>query len=56
MQEGIMGSVQKVLLKAHDHIFFERSVMNDRLLVLRRMQEHVGDPKKNPILIFPEGE
>jgi len=55
MQGGIMGAVQKALLKGQDHIFFERSEVNDRLLVVKRMKEHVDDEKKNPILIFPEG-
>lgn len=55
MQGGIMGTVQKALLKAQDHIFFERGEMKDRLLVVKRMKEHVEDPEKNPILIFPEG-
>jgi len=55
MQGGIMGMMQKALLKAQDHIFFERGEMKDRMLVVRRMREHVEDPNKNPILIFPEG-
>lgn len=55
MQGGIMGTVQKALLKAQDHIFFERGEMKDRMLVVKRMREHVEDAEKNPILIFPEG-
>lgn len=31
-----MGAVQKALLKAQDHIFFERGEMKDRLLVVKR--------------------
>lgn len=55
MQEGIMGLIQKNLLKCSDHIFFERGEMKDRLLVAKRMREHSEDPNTNPILIFPEG-
>lgn len=55
MQGGIMGFIQKILLKAQHHIFFERSEIKDRHLVVSRMREHVQDPDKNPILIFPEG-
>lgn len=55
MQEGIMGIIQKALLKCMDHIFFERGEMKDRLLVVKRLREHVNDHNKNPILIFPEG-
>lgn len=31
-----MGTMQKALLKAQDHIFFERGEMKDRMLVVRR--------------------
>ena len=36
MQGGIMGTMQKALLKAQDHIFFERGEMKDRMLVVKR--------------------
>ena len=39
MQGGIMGTMQKALLKAQDHIFFERGEMKDRMLVVKRYQE-----------------
>eukprot|EP00794_Sanderia_malayensis_P005344 gene5344-6014_t len=55
MQGGIMGFIQKILLKAQHHIFFERSEIKDRHLVVARMKEHVQDDKMKPILIFPEG-
>ena len=31
-----MGTMQKALLKAQDHIFFERGEMKDRMLVVKR--------------------
>ena len=34
-----MGTMQKALLKAQDHIFFERGEMKDRMLVVKRYQE-----------------
>eukprot|EP00112_Aurelia_sp_Birch-Aquarium-sp1_P004646 Seg1526.3 transcript_id=Seg1526.3/GoldUCD/mRNA.D3Y31 product="Glycerol-3-phosphate acyltransferase 3" protein_id=Seg1526.3/GoldUCD/D3Y31 len=55
MQGGIMGFIQRILLKAQHHIFFERSEIKDRHLVVKRMKEHVEDPNMKPILIFPEG-
>jgi len=55
MQGGLMGFIQKILLKAQHHIFFERSEIKDRHLVVSRMKEHVEDSSKKPILIFPEG-
>lgn len=35
--------------------FVQRSEAGDRLEVARRLREHVMDPDKLPILIFPEG-
>ena len=54
-QGGVLGFVQRTLSRAADHIWFERSVANDRLLVLKALKEHVDDPNKLPIIIFPEG-
>ena len=36
MQGGLMGFIQKILLKAQHHIFFERSEIKDRHLVVSR--------------------
>ncbi|CAB3998127.1 Glycerol-3-phosphate acyltransferase 4 [Paramuricea clavata] len=54
-QGGLFGFVQKSLSNAQDHIWFERSEMKDRITVAKRLREHVEDPSKDPILIFPEG-
>ena len=50
-----MGSLQKTLSKASAQIWFERGEAKDRAAVFKRLQEHVLDPEKLPILIFPEG-
>merc|ERR1712113_293248 len=34
---------------------FERGEAKDRKLVVQRLREHVEDPDRLPILIFPEG-
>jgi len=52
---GFLGFLQHVISKAGDHIFFERSEARDRFAVSKRLQEHVDDTTKWPILIFPEG-
>jgi len=44
-----------VLSKCSSHIWFERSESKDRLSVANKLKEHVEDPDKLPILIFPEG-
>ncbi|XP_032869780.1 glycerol-3-phosphate acyltransferase 4 isoform X2 [Amblyraja radiata] len=52
---GLMGIIQRAMVKACPHIWFERSEVRDRILVARRLSEHVRDQVKLPILIFPEG-
>ncbi|XP_036454001.1 glycerol-3-phosphate acyltransferase 3-like [Colossoma macropomum] len=52
---GLMGVVQRAMVRACPHIWFERAEMKDRHLVTQRLRDHVNDKKKLPILIFPEG-
>jgi len=52
---GVIGNFQHVLSKCSSHIWFERSESKDRLAVANKLKEHVEDPDKLPILIFPEG-
>ncbi|KAJ8787696.1 hypothetical protein J1605_022727 [Eschrichtius robustus] len=52
---GLMGIIQRAMVKACPHVWFERSEMKDRHLVTKRLREHIADKKKLPILIFPEG-
>ncbi|KAH7728708.1 CRE-ACL-5 protein [Aphelenchoides avenae] len=54
-QGGILGALQRALSRSAHHIWFERSEARDRKLVAKRLKEHVDDPSKLPILIFPEG-
>uniref|UniRef100_A0A8C3F5Y4 Glycerol-3-phosphate acyltransferase 4 n=1 Tax=Chrysemys picta bellii TaxID=8478 RepID=A0A8C3F5Y4_CHRPI len=52
---GLMGVIQRAVVKACPHVWFERSEVKDRHLVAKRLTEHVQDKSKLPILIFPEG-
>ncbi|XP_041956265.1 glycerol-3-phosphate acyltransferase 4-like [Alosa sapidissima] len=52
---GLMGVIQRSMVKAAPHIWFERSEVKDRHLVAKRLNDHVEDKTKLPILIFPEG-
>ncbi|XP_060707537.1 glycerol-3-phosphate acyltransferase 3 [Hemiscyllium ocellatum] len=52
---GLMGIIQRSMVKACPHVWFERSEMKDRHLVLKRLSDHIADKTKLPILIFPEG-
>ncbi|KAI4897916.1 hypothetical protein NFI96_023120 [Prochilodus magdalenae] len=52
---GLMGVIQRAMVKACPHIWFERSEVKDRHLVAKRLSDHVADKSKLPILIFPEG-
>uniref|UniRef100_A0AC34FCD9 Phospholipid/glycerol acyltransferase domain-containing protein n=1 Tax=Panagrolaimus sp. ES5 TaxID=591445 RepID=A0AC34FCD9_9BILA len=54
-QGGMLGMLQKTLSRAEHHIWFERSEAKDRKQVSKALQDHVNDPNKLPILIFPEG-
>lgn len=55
MHGGFLGQIQSILSKCSHHIWFERSETKDRALITNRLREHVEDPDKLPILIFPEG-
>uniref|UniRef100_A0AAY4EVR0 Phospholipid/glycerol acyltransferase domain-containing protein n=1 Tax=Denticeps clupeoides TaxID=299321 RepID=A0AAY4EVR0_9TELE len=52
---GLMGFIQRAMVRACPHIWFERSEVKDRHLVAKRLSDHVQDKSKLPILIFPEG-
>lgn len=52
---GLLGIIQRAIVKACPHVWFERSEMKDRSLVTKRLRNHVADKTKLPILIFPEG-
>uniref|UniRef100_A0A8C7ZXQ7 1-acylglycerol-3-phosphate O-acyltransferase 9, like n=1 Tax=Oryzias sinensis TaxID=183150 RepID=A0A8C7ZXQ7_9TELE len=52
---GLMGVVQRAMVRSCPHVWFERAEMKDRHLVTKRLRDHVNDKKKLPILIFPEG-
>lgn len=52
---GFLGIIQRALARASSHIWFERSEVKDRETVAKRLKQHVDDPDKLPILIFPEG-
>ncbi|VDP06239.1 unnamed protein product [Soboliphyme baturini] len=54
-QGGFLGFLQKSLSGLSSHVWFEREEASDRYRVRQRLQEHVDDPTKLPILIFPEG-
>ncbi|XP_061784677.1 glycerol-3-phosphate acyltransferase 3-like isoform X1 [Nerophis lumbriciformis] len=52
---GLMGVVQRAMVRSCPHVWFERAEMKDRHLVTKRLKDHVNDKEKLPILIFPEG-
>lgn len=52
---GLLGVVQRAMVRSCPHVWFERSEMKDRHLVTKRLKDHVNDKTKLPILIFPEG-
>ncbi|XP_029365650.1 glycerol-3-phosphate acyltransferase 3-like isoform X2 [Echeneis naucrates] len=52
---GLMGILQRAMVRSCPHVWFERAEMKDRHLVTKRLKDHVNDKTKLPILIFPEG-
>ncbi|XP_068205043.1 glycerol-3-phosphate acyltransferase 3-like [Palaemon carinicauda] len=52
---GPLGVLSSALCRASSHIFFERSEVKERALVMKKLQMHAENPYVPPILIFPEG-
>ncbi|CAJ1069895.1 glycerol-3-phosphate acyltransferase 3 [Xyrichtys novacula] len=52
---GLLGVIQRSMLRSCPHVWFERSEMRDRHAVTSRLRAHVAAKTKLPILIFPEG-
>lgn len=52
---GLMGVLQRSMVRSCPHVWFERSEMRDRHAVTSRLKDHVAAKTKLPILIFPEG-
>ncbi|CAL8322593.1 unnamed protein product [Lota lota] len=52
---GLMGVIQRSMVRSCPHVWFERTEMKDRNTVTNRLREHVACKNKLPILIFPEG-
>ncbi|XP_060791953.1 glycerol-3-phosphate acyltransferase 3 [Neoarius graeffei] len=52
---GMLGVIQRAMVRACPHVWFERSEIKDRHAVAKRLKDHVADKTKLPILIFPEG-
>ncbi|XP_037609258.1 LOW QUALITY PROTEIN: glycerol-3-phosphate acyltransferase 3 [Sebastes umbrosus] len=52
---GLMGVMQRSMVRSCPHVWFERSEMKDRNAVTNRLRAHVAARTKLPILIFPEG-
>ncbi|CAK6980767.1 glycerol-3-phosphate acyltransferase 3-like [Scomber scombrus] len=52
---GLMGVMQRSMVRSCPHVWFERSEMRDRHAVTNRLRAHVAARTKLPILIFPEG-
>ncbi|TWW66148.1 Glycerol-3-phosphate acyltransferase 3 [Takifugu flavidus] len=52
---GLLGVIQRSMVRACPHVWFERSEMKDRHAVTSRLTAHIAAKTKLPILIFPEG-
>lgn len=54
-QGGLMGWFQRYILRLNGSLVFERKIKNDRVMLVKKMREHVYDHTRSPLLIFPEG-
>ncbi|KAM9841207.1 glycerol-3-phosphate acyltransferase 3 [Aulostomus maculatus] len=55
IHRGLLGVIQRSMVRSCPHVWFERSEMKDRHTVTSRLRAHVAARTKLPILIFPEG-
>ncbi|KAL0242902.1 hypothetical protein GEMRC1_005465 [Eukaryota sp. GEM-RC1] len=53
--QGWVGFIQNSFLSALGCIWFERTDIDDRQVVARRIKRHLCDPYATPLLVFPEG-
>ena len=53
--KGWLGLIQNTAMEAIHCIRFNRTESKDREMVQRRLREHVANPDRLPLLIFPEG-
>ncbi|KAI8928035.1 hypothetical protein BC831DRAFT_434504 [Entophlyctis helioformis] len=51
---GLIGYFEESVLTLNGSLMFNRSEKNDRAVLARKMREHVANPSKVPLLIFPE--
>ncbi|ALC49358.1 CG15450 [Drosophila busckii] len=54
-QDGILGIIQRALVRASPHLWFERSALLDRQALCQALRLHAADSNEPPILLFPEG-
>lgn len=52
---GLFGMLQKYVLALNGSIAFQRNERKDRLAVSKKINSHIRNPNKAPLLIFPEG-
>ncbi|XP_068139776.1 glycerol-3-phosphate acyltransferase 3-like [Drosophila tropicalis] len=53
--DGILGIMQRSLVRASPHMWFNRRALGDREALGMLLRLHVGTNDRPPILIFPEG-
>ncbi|EDW75205.2 uncharacterized protein Dwil_GK19819 [Drosophila willistoni] len=53
--DGILGILQRSLVRASPHMWFERRALGEREALALLLRLHVGANDRPPILIFPEG-
>ncbi|KAJ1542588.1 1-acylglycerol-3-phosphate O-acyltransferase 6 (lysophosphatidic acid acyltransferase, zeta), partial [Nowakowskiella sp. JEL0078] len=54
-QGGLFGFFLESVLKLNGTLQFNRNERSDRALISKKIRDHVHDPSKTPLHIFPEG-
>ncbi|KAJ3127736.1 hypothetical protein HK098_005853 [Nowakowskiella sp. JEL0407] len=52
---GLLGFFLGSVLKHFGTLMFNRNEKNDRAVISKMIRDHVHDPSRTPLLIFPEG-
>jgi glycerol-3-phosphate O-acyltransferase 3/4 len=53
--KGMVRFLQDKVLGCLQCIWFDRAQMKDRAIVQKKLTQHAKDPRRNPLLVFPEG-
>lgn len=54
-ETGLAGYIQGMIASVFNGLEFDRATMSDRVAIVNAMREHIKQPHRVPLLLFPEG-